>query len=45
MDANNDARRKELELGKFIREHFASLCAITCKFVGDADARRTSPRR
>ena len=37
MDANNEARRKEQELGRFIRERFASLCAMACKFVGDAD--------
>ena len=38
MPNGNDAHRDELELGRFIREHFASLCAIADHIIGDRDA-------
>ena len=37
MPKENDATGNERELGRIIREHFSSLCAIACKLVGDPD--------
>ena len=37
MPKENDGTGNERELGRIIREHFPSLCAIACKLVGDPD--------
>ena len=37
MPKENDAYRNNFNLERFIREHFASLCAMAYKLVGDQD--------
>ena len=38
MRNNKDVRNNHFDLGNFIREYFASLCAIAFKITGDSEA-------
>lgn len=38
MRGNKDVRDNHFDLGNFIREHFASLCAIAFKLTGNSEA-------
>ena len=44
MRNNKDAMSSHFDLGNFIRDHFASLCAIAFKITGNWSRQRFSPR-